>query len=132
MKRAEAEVQSLRDENKQLKGKCAKMAAAAADNEKILQNFRKTVEEDTNVKVALKGRIAELELVHSEVAKLKQAFTEIAAWAEDVYQEYKKALAVLGMKPVEVLAGILRLMDWLISEFDGLREVMSIANENAA
>ena len=84
------------------------------------------------MKVALKGRITELELVHSEVAKLKQAFTEIAAWAEDVYQEYKKALAVLGMEPVEVLAGILRLMDWLISEFDGLREVMSIANENAA
>ena len=96
------------------------MAAAAADNEKVLENLRKTVLEDTNAKVALKGRIAELELVHSEVTKLKLAFSEIAARAEDVYQEYKKALAVLGAEPLplpepaEGSTGILHLLDFIL------------------
>ena len=77
-------------------------------------------------------------MIHSEMDKLKQTFTEVVTWAEGVYQEYKKALAVLGAEalplpePAEGSDSILQLLDWLISEFDGLGEVMSIANENAA
>ena len=78
----------------------AKMALAAADNEKVLENLRKTVENDTNEKVALKGRITELELVYSKVDELKKVFTEVAAQAEGVYQEYRKALAVLRAEPL--------------------------------
>jgi len=55
-----------------------------------------------------------------------------------LYQEYKKALAVLGAEPlplpesVKCSAGILRLLDWLISEFEGLGDVVSVASENTA
>ena len=138
MKRAEAEVQALVAENKQLKGKCAKMALAAADNEKVLENLRKTVENNTNEKVALEGRITELELVYSKVDELKKVFTEVAARAEGVYQEYRKALAVLRAEPLplpEPAEGsqvIFQLLDWMVSEFEGLGEVMSVANGNAA
>ena len=55
-----------------------------------------------------------------------------------MYQEYKKALAALGAEPlplpepVEGSQVILQLLDWLLSEFEGLGEVMSVANDNAA
>ena len=48
LKRAEAEVQSLRDENRQLKVKCSKLESTASDNENILESLRKTVERDAN------------------------------------------------------------------------------------
>jgi len=138
LKRAEAEVQSLRDENRQLKGKCSKLETTASDNDKVLESLRKTVENDTNEKAALKGRITELEAVQPKVDELKQVFTEVAARAEGVYQEYKKALAALGVEPLplpEPAEGsqvIFQLLDWMMSEFEGLGEVMSVANDNAA
>ena len=55
-----------------------------------------------------------------------------------MYQEYKKALAALGAEPLplpEPVEGpqiFFLLLDWLLSEFEGLGEVMSIANDNAA
>ena len=77
LKRAEGEIQiltklssSLKEENKLLKDKCSKLETAAADDEKVLDNIRKTVEEDTNEKAALKGRIAVLEQVQTKVAEL--------------------------------------------------------------
>ena len=66
LKRAKAEVQSLRDENKQLNCKCSKLETTASDKEKVLESLRNTVENDTNEKSALKGRITELEAVHSD------------------------------------------------------------------
>ena len=138
LKRAEAEVQSLRDENRQLKVKCSKLETTASDNEKVLESLRKTVERDANEKAALKGRITELEKVHAKVGELEQVFTEVASRAEGVYQEYKKALAALGAEPLplpEPAEGsqvIFQLLDWLLSEFEGLGEVMSVANDNAA
>ena len=66
LKQAEAEVQSLRDENKQLNCKCSKLETTALDNEKVLESLRNTVENDTNEKSALKGRITELEAFHSD------------------------------------------------------------------
>ena len=96
LKRAEAEVQSLQDENQRLRGKCSKLESTASDNEKVLESLRRTVESDTNEKAALKNRIAELELAQSKVDELKQVFTGVAARAEGVYQEYKKALATLA------------------------------------
>ena len=71
LKRAEAEVQSLRDQNRQLKGKCSKLETAASDNEKVPESLRKTVEKDANEKADLKGRITELEKVYSKVDELK-------------------------------------------------------------
>ena len=100
LKRAEEEVQSLRDENRQLKVKCSKLETTASDNEKVLESLRKTVERDANEKAALKGRITELEKVHAKVGELEQVFTEVASRAEGVYQEYKKALAALGAEPL--------------------------------
>ena len=55
-----------------------------------------------------------------------------------MYQEYKKALSVLGAeplplpKPAEGSQVIFQLLDWMMSEFEGLREVMIVANDNAA
>ena len=100
LKRAEAEVQSLRDENRQLHVKCLKLETTASDNEKVLESLRKTVERDANEKAALKGRITELEKVYSKVDELNQVFTEVPARAEGVYQEYRKALAALGAEPL--------------------------------
>ena len=71
LKRAEAEVQSLRDENQELKGRCSKLEVSISDNEKVLESLRKTVERDTNEKAALKERITELEKVYSKVDELK-------------------------------------------------------------
>ena len=138
LKRAKAEVQSLRDENRQLKCKCSKLKATASDNDKVLESLRKTVKNDTNEKAALKGRITELEAIQSKVDELKQVFTEVTARAEGVYQEYKKALVALGAEPLplpEPAQGsqvIFQLLDWMMSEFEGLGEVMSVANNNAA
>jgi len=79
-----------------------------------------------------------LEKVHAKVGELEQVFAEVASRAEVVYQEYKKALAALGAEPLplpEPAEGsqvILQLLDWLLSEFEGLGEVMSVANDNAA
>jgi len=55
LRRSEAEVLSLKDENKQLKAKCSKLEATASDNEKVLESLRKTVERDANEKAALMG-----------------------------------------------------------------------------
>ena len=86
LKRAEGEIQiltklssSLKEENKLLKDKCSKLEAAAADDEKVLDNIRKTVEEDTNEKAALKGRIAVLEQVQTKVVELEKHFGEVLA-----------------------------------------------------
>ena len=55
-----------------------------------------------------------------------------------MYEEYKKALAALGEEPLplpEPAEGsqvIFHLLDRLLSEFEGLGEVMSNANDNAA
>ena len=123
LKRAEAEVQSLQDENKRLRGKCSKLESTASDNEKVLESLRRTVESDTNEKAALKNRITELELAQSKVDELKQVSTGVAARAEGVYQEYKKALAALGAEPLplpEPAEGsqvIFQLLDWMMSEF---------------
>ena len=76
------------------------MESTAADIEKVLESLRKTVEDDTNEKAPLKGKITDLEVIHSEVDKLKRTFTEVVAHADVVYQEYKKALVVLGAEPL--------------------------------
>ena len=79
-----------------------------------------------------------MEKVHAKVGELEQVFAEVASQAEVVYQEYKKALAALGAEPLplpEPAEGsqvILQLLNWLLSEFEGLGEVMSVANDNAA
>ena len=138
LRRAEAEVLALKDENQQLKIKCSKLESTASDNEKVLESLRRTVEGDANEKAALKGRITELERVHAKMGELEQVFTEVASQANGVYQEYKKALAALGAEPLplpEPAEGsqvILQLLDLIMSEFEGLGEVMSVANDNAA
>ena len=76
------------------------METTAKDNEKVLESLRKMVEEDANEKAALKGKITELEAVHSKMDELEQVFTEVASRAEGVYQEYKRALAALGAEPL--------------------------------
>ena len=138
LRRAEAEVLALKDENKQLKGRCVKLEVTAKDNEKVLESLRKTVEDDANEKVALKGKITELEAVHSRVSELDRVYAEVAARIDGVYQEYKKALAALGAEPLplpEPAEGpqvFFQLLDWLTSEFEGLGEVMGVASDNAA
>ena len=57
------------------------METTAKDNEKVLESLRKTVEEDANKKAALKGKITELEAVHSKMDELEQVFTEVAGRA---------------------------------------------------
>ena len=72
------------------------------------------------------------------MGELEQVFTEVASRADGVYQEYKKALATLGAEPLplpEPAEGsqvILQLLDWMMSEFEGLGEVMNVANDNVA
>ena len=100
LRRSEAEVLSLKDENKQLKWRCVKLETTAKDNKKVLESLRKMVEEDANEKAALKGKITELEAVHSKMDELEQVFMEVAGRAEGVYQEYKRALAALGAEPL--------------------------------
>ena len=96
------------------------------------------MERDAIEKAALKGRITLLEKVHTKVGELEQVFAEVALRAEGLYQEYKKALATLGAEPLplpEPAEGsqvIFQLLDWLLSEFEGLGEVMGVANGNAA
>ena len=108
------------------------------DNEKVLESLRRAVEVDANEKSALKSRITELEWVQTRMAELERVIPEVARRAEGVYQEYKKALGALGAeplplpKPVEGLQVFFLLLDWLKSEFEGLGEVMSVANDNAA
>ena len=61
LRRADAEVLALKEENQQLKVKCSKLESTASDNEKVLESLRRTVEGDANEKAALKSRITELE-----------------------------------------------------------------------
>ena len=135
---AEAEILILKDENQQLKARCSRLESSASDNEKVLESLRRTVEGDANEKAALKNRITELEWVQAKVTELERVLPEVARRADEVYQEYKKALAALGAEPLplpEPVEGpqvFFLLLDWLLSEFEGLGEVMSIANDNAA
>ena len=121
LRRAEAEVLALRDENTQLKGKCTRLEAAARDNERVLENLRKTVEDDANEKKALKDKVSELEVIQTRVAKVEGVFSEVAARADAVYQVYRKALAALGAEPLplpEPAEGpqvSFQLLDWLLS-----------------
>ena len=125
-RRAEAEVHALREENQQLKVKCSKLESTASDNEKVLESLRRTVEGDANEKAALMSRITELEWVQAKMIELEQVFTEVARRADGVYQEYKKALAALGAEPLPLLEPaegpqvFFQLLDWLLSEFEGL------------
>ena len=74
----------------------------------------------------------------SRITELERVLPEVARRAYGVYLEYKKALAALGAEPLpfsEPSEGpqvFFQLLDWLLSEFEGLGEVMSIANDNAA
>jgi len=128
----------LKDENQQLKVRCSRLESAASDNEKVLESLRRTVEGDANEKAALKNIFTELEWVQAKVTELERVLPEVARQADGVYQEYKKALAALGAEPLplpEPVEGpqvFFLLFDWLLSEFGGLGEVMSIANDNAA
>ena len=85
LRRAEAEVLALKDENQQLKVKCSKLESTASDNEKVLESLRRTVEGDANEKAALKWRITELERVHAKMGELEQVFTEFASRDDGVY-----------------------------------------------
>jgi hypothetical protein len=138
LRQAEAEILVLKDENQQLKARCSRLESAASDNEKVLESLRRTVEGDANEKAALKSRITELEWVQAKMTELERVLPEVARRADEVYQEYKKALSALGAEPLplpEPVEGpqvFFLLLDWLLSEFEGLGEVMSIANDNAA
>ena len=100
LRRAEAEVLALREENQQLKVKCSKLESTASDNEKVLESLRRAVEVDANEKSALKSRITELEWVQARMAELERVIPEVARRAEGVYQEYKTALGALGAEPL--------------------------------
>ena len=97
-----------------------------------------TVEGDANEKAALKSKITELEWVQAKMTELERVLPEVARRAGGVYQEYKKALAALGAEPLplpEPAEGpqvFFQLLDWLLSEFEELGEVMGVANDNAA
>jgi len=138
LRQAEAEILVLKDENQQLKAKCSRLESAASDNEKVLESLRRTVEGDANEKADLKSRITELEWVQAKMTELERVLPEVARRAEGVYQKNKKALSALGAEPLplpEPVEGpqvFFLLLDWLLSEFEGLGEVMSIANDNAA
>jgi len=67
LRRAEAEILALKDENQQLRAKCSKLESTASDNKKVLESLRRTVEGDANEKAALKGRITELERVQAKI-----------------------------------------------------------------
>jgi len=127
----------LKDENQQLKAKCSRLESAASDNEKVLESLQRTVEGDANEKAALKSRITELGWVQAKMIELERVLPEVARRADGVYQEYKKALAALGAEPlplpepVEGPQAFFLLLDWLLSEFEGLGEVISVANDNA-
>ena len=82
LRRAEAEVLALREENQQLKVKCPKLESTASDNEKVLESLRRTVEVDANEKSALKSRITELEWVQTRMAELERVIPEVAIRAE--------------------------------------------------
>jgi len=79
-----------------------------------------------------------LESIQTRVVELDGVFSEVAARADAVYQEYRKALAALGAEPLplpEPAEGpqvFFQLLEWLLSEFEGLGEVMSVADDNAA
>ena len=138
LRQAEADILIRKDENQQLKARCSRLESVASDNEKVLESLRRTVEGDANEKADLKSRISELEWVLAKMTKLERVLPEVARRAEGVYQEYKKALSALGAEPLplpEPVKGpqvFFLLLDWLLSEFEGLGEVMSIANDNAA
>ena len=68
-----------------MKGKCTRLEAAVRDNEKGLENLRKTVEDDANEKKALKDKVSELEAIQARVAELEGVFSEVAARADTVY-----------------------------------------------
>jgi len=85
LRRAEAEVLALREENQQLKVKCSKLESTASDNEKVLESLRRAVDVDANEKSALKSRITELEWVQTRMAELERVVPEVARRAEGVY-----------------------------------------------
>ena len=78
LRRAEAKILVLKDENQQLKAKCSRLESSTSDNEKVPESLWRTVEGDANEKAALKGRITELEKVQAKMIELEQVFTEVA------------------------------------------------------
>ena len=69
---------------------------------------------------------------------LENVFKEIVSKSEEIYQSYKRALATFGAEllplppPAEGPEGVLRLFAWLLSEFEGLREIAETTGDNVA
>jgi hypothetical protein len=68
--------------------------------------------------------------------KVETVIKAMVSRSELIYKEYKAALAAFGAEPFPLPAqaegeeGIVALLDWLLSEFEGLREILVTASDN--
>jgi hypothetical protein len=91
----------------------------------------------TSLEGNLKEREDALAKLGAEFEKADNIHKEIINHADIVYTEYKKALALFGAEPLplpefaEGGEGVSHLLGWLVSEFEGLGEVMDVAGDNA-
>jgi laccase len=115
----------------------------------VIENLRNVVEDDEKKIFELWGRVNNLEIVVKrkyesmtkvleETKKLGIIFKGIVAKSEEIYQSYKKALAMFGAEPLPLpphtkgVEGVLRLFEWLLGEFEELQEIAETAEDNAA
>ena len=97
LRRAEAEVLALREENQQLKVKCSKLESTASDNEKVLESLRRTVEVDANEKSALKSRITELEWVQTRMADSSGSYPRLPDGPKECTRSTRRLLVPLEL-----------------------------------
>jgi polyhydroxyalkanoate synthesis regulator phasin len=125
------------------------MSKTVEDNEKVLVNLRASVEDDANKISELTKRVKRLEAkakkkdetighLCDEASKIEKVITVMVSRSELIYKEYKAALAAFGAEPfplptqTEGEQGVVALLDWLLREFEGLREILVTASDNAA
>jgi len=146
------------EENKLLKEKVAsyevlieKMKASIEHDEQVLDNLCKAVENGANKISSLEQKVKFLD---AEGKKKYELITKLCSQAEankkfidenvgsitkrsiTIYDEYCSTLATFGAEPLPLPrdpeGGITGLLDWMLNEFVGLRDILVAVSDNSA
>ena len=120
-------------------------------NDGVLESLRTTMEKDSTKIVALGSEVRKLnaegsqkDLLIEKVLKeaeedcvlMDEVIKEISEKSEQIYQEYKKALAIFGAEladlPQDYEGGASGLLNWILKEFTVLGDILTMTSDNSA
>jgi laccase len=127
-----------------------KMRKTIDQNDQVLENLRSTVEKDAakiNILEAdskqFKADNTKKDLSNEKLLKeaeenrglMDEAIGEIVEKSDQIYLEYKKALATFGAEPEPLpqdpKGGAMGLLNWILKEFASLTNILSMAFDNS-